>query len=205
MTTLILVRHGESEWNRAGRIQGQVNSPLTDLGINQAKAIRDYLSGILLNQQLEIYTSPLDRALQTAEIIAQGIDYPSRKIIIEERLNDFNLGEISGTFGWDKVAEIFPEQAQLRLQDPMRFHPSGGESGAEFEARLRSLLEDLMDDGTLKLMVSHGIVNKFIRGILKNLSGKEMVELGESQNTIYRLEQGEETEIKIPPSNREKN
>ena len=205
MTTLILVRHGESEWNRAGRIQGQVNSPLTDLGINQSKATRDYLSGILLNQQLEIYTSPLDRALQTAEIIAQGIDYPSRKIIIEERLNDFNLGEISGTFGWDKVADIFPEQAQLRLQDPMRFHPSGGESGAEFEARLRSLLEDLMDDGTLKLMVSHGIVNKFIRGILKNLSGKEMVELGESQNTIYRLEQGEETEIKIPPTIREKN
>lgn len=205
MTTLILVRHGESEWNRAGRIQGQVNSPLTDLGINQAKATRDYLSGILLNQQLEIYTSPLDRALQTAEIIAQGIDYPSRKIIIEERLNDFNLGEISGTFGWDKVAEIFPEQAQLRLQDPMRFHPSGGESGAEFEARLRSLLEDLKDDGTLKLMVSHGIVNKFIRGILKNLSGKEMVELGESQNTIYRLEQGEETEIKIPPTIRGKN
>jgi len=204
LTTLILVRHGESEWNRAGRIQGQVNSPLTDLGINQAKATRDYLSGILLNQQLEIYTSPLDRALQTAEIIAQGIDYPSRKIIIEERLNDFNLGEISGTFGWDKVAEIFTEQAQLRLQDPMRFHPSGGESGAEFEARLRSLLEDLMDDGTLKLMVSHGIVNKFIRGILKNLSGKEMVELGESQKTIYRLEQGEETEIKIPPTNREK-
>ena len=205
LTTLILVRHGESEWNRAGRIQGQVNSPLTDLGINQAKAIRDYLSGILINQELEIYTSPLDRALQTAEIIAQGIDYPSRKIIIEERLNDFNLGEISGTFGWDKVAEIFPEQAQLRLQDPMRFHPSGGESGAEFEARLRSLLEDLMDDGTLKLMVSHGIVNKFIRGILKNLSGKEMVELGESQNTIYRLEQGEEMEIKIPPAIREKN
>ena len=205
MTTLILVRHGESEWNRAGRIQGQVNSPLTDLGINQAKATRDYLSGILLNQQLEIYTSPLDRALQTAEIIAQGIEYPSRKIIIEERLNDFNVGEISGTFGWDKVAEIFPEQAQLRLQDPMRFHPSGGESGAEFEARLRSLLEDLMDDGTLKLMVSHGIVNKFIRGILKNLSGKEMVELGESQNTIYRLEEGEETEIKIPPTIRGKN
>ena len=205
MTTLILVRHGESVWNRAGRIQGQVNSPLTDLGIDQAKAIRDHLSGILLNQELEIYTSPLDRAIQTAEIIAQGIDHPSSKIIIEERLNDFNVGEISGTFGWDKVAEIFPEQAQLRLQDPMRFHPSGGESGAEFEARLRSLLEDLMDDGALKLMVSHGIVNKFIRGILKNLSGKEMVQLGESQNTIYRLEQGEETEIKILPLNRGKN
>ena len=200
LRTLILVRHGESEWNRAGRIQGQVNSPLTDLGISQAIAISDYLSGIFLNQKLKIYSSPLERAIQTAQIIVKGIDHLSSEVIIEERLNDFNLGEISGTYGWDKVAEIFPEQSQLRLQDPMRFHPSGGESGAEFEARLRSLLEDLMDDGTLKLMVSHGIVNKFIRGILKNLSGKEMVELGESQNTIYRLEQGEETEIKISPT-----
>ena len=87
----------------------------------------------------------------------------------------------------------------------MRFHPSGGESGAEFEARLRSLMEELKCDDTTKLMVSHGIVNKCIRGIFKNLSGKEMIDLGESQNTIYRLEHGDETEINIPPSNREKN
>ena len=205
LTTLILVRHGESEWNRAGRIQGQVNSPLTDLGISQAGAISDYLSGIFLNQELEIYSSPLERAIQTAQIIAKGIDHLSSEVIIEERLNDFNLGEISGTYGWDKVAEIFPEQAQLRLQDPMRFHPSGGESGAEFEARLRSLMEDLKGEDTTKLLVSHGIVNKFIRGIYKNISCKEMINLGESQNTIYCLEHGDETEIKIPPSNREKN
>ena len=205
LTTLILVRHGESEWNRAGRIQGQVNSPLTDLGISQAGAISDYLSGIFLNQELEIYSSPLERAIQTAQIIAKGIDCLSSEVIIEERLNDFNLGEISGTYGWDKVAEIFPEQAQLRLKDPMRFHPSGGESGAEFEARLRSLMEDLKGEDTTKLLVSHGIVNKFIRGIYKNISGKEMINLGESQNTIYCLEHGDETEIKIPPSNREKN
>lgn len=205
MTTLILVRHGESEWNRAGRIQGQVNSPLTDLGISQARAISDYLSGIFLNQELEIYSSPLERAIQTAQIIVKGIDHLSSEVIIEERLNDFNLGEISGTYGWDKVAEIFPQQAQLRLQDPMRFHPSGGESGAEFEARLRSLMEELEGEDTTKLLVSHGIVNKFIRGIYKNISGKEMINLGESQNTIYCLEHGDETEINIPPSNREKN
>ena len=205
LTTLILVRHGESEWNRAGRIQGQVNSPLTDLGISQAIAISDYLSGIFLNQELEIYSSPLERAIQTAEIIAKGIDCLSSEVMIDERLNDFNLGEISGTYGWDKVAEIFPEQAQLRLQDPMRFHPSGGESGAKFEARLRSLMEEMKGDDTTKLLVSHGIVNKFIRGIYKNISGKEMINLGESQNTIYCLEHGDETEIKIPPSNREKN
>ena len=90
LTTLILVRHGESEWNRAGRVQGQVNSPLTDLGINQSKAIRDYLSGIILNQELEIYTSPLNRAIQTAEIIAEGINYQSSKIIIDQTKQDTN-------------------------------------------------------------------------------------------------------------------
>ena len=99
LTTLILVRHGESEWNRVGRIQGQVNSPLTDLGISQAIGISDYLSRIFLNQELEIYSSPLERAIQTAQIIAKGINHLSSGVIIEERLNDFNLGEISGTFG----------------------------------------------------------------------------------------------------------
>ena len=150
-----------------------------------------------MNQDLKIYTSPLDRARETAAIIANGLNYLTSDIIIEERLNDFNLGKISGTFGWDKVAEIFPEQAQLRLIDPLRFHPLGGESGADFEARLRSLVDDLMIDSKVKLMVSHGIVNKFLRGIYKNLSCKEIIDLGESQNIIYRLEDGDEKEIKI--------
>ena len=205
MATLILVRHGESEWNRVGRIQGQLNSPLTDFGISQAIAIRDYLSRIFFNNELKIYTSPLERAIKTAEIISQGISVTRREIIIEERLNDFNLGEISGIFGWDKVAEVFPKQAKLRLQDPMLFHPLGGESGEEFDARIRTLMNDMMNDGKTKILVSHGIVNKFIRGIFKNLSGKEIIDLGESQNTIYRLENDQETEIEVSPLKKEKN
>ena len=82
MAILFLIRHGESEWNRAGRIQGQINSPLTDLGIGQAKAISSYFSKNLINQKLKIYTSPLYRAIHTAEIIAKGINYPKDKIII---------------------------------------------------------------------------------------------------------------------------
>jgi len=205
LATLILVRHGESEWNRVGRIQGQLNSPLTDFGISQAIAIRDYLSRIFFNNELKIYTSPLERAIKTAEIISQGISVTRREIIIEERLNDFNLGEISGIFGWDKVAEVFPKQAKLRLQDPMLFHPLGGESGEEFDARIRTLMNDMMNDGKTKILVSHGIVNKFIRGIFKNLSGKEIIDLGESQNTIYRLENDQETEIEVSPLKKEKN
>ena len=205
MATLILVRHGESEWNRVGRIQGQVNSPLTDFGVSQAMAIRDYLSEIFFNNEIKIYTSPLERAIKTAEIISQGISVTRRGIIIEERLNDFNLGEISGIIGWDRVAEVFPKQAKLRLQNPMLFHPLGGESGKEFDTRIRTLINEMMVDDKTKILVSHGIVNKFIRGIFKNLSGKEIIDLGESQNTIYRLENNEEIEIEVPPLKKVKN
>ena len=197
MTALILVRHGESEWNREGRVQGQFDSPLTEMGVVQAKSVSRYLSGVLLNQPLRIYTSPLERASETASIIAEELQYPKEKIIIEQRLNDFNLGVIAGTYGWQKVAEMYPDLARMRLQDPLRFHPPGGECGADFEARLRSFLDDLQDDGITKLLVSHGIVNKFIRGIRRNLKGEEIIALGESQDTIYCLDYEQEKEINL--------
>ena len=197
MTALILVRHGESEWNREGRVQGQFDSPLTEMGVVQAKSVSRYLSGVLLNQPLRIYTSPLERASETASIIAEELQYPKEKIIIEQRLNDFNLGVIAGTYGWQKVAEMYPDLARMRLQDPLRFHPPGGECGADFEARLRSFLDDLQDDGITKLLVSHGIVNKFIRGIRRNLKGQEIIALGESQDTIYCLDHEQEKEINL--------
>ena len=197
MTALILVRHGESEWNREGRVQGQFDSPLTEMGVVQAKSVSRYLSGVLLKEPLRIYTSPLERASETASIIAEELQYPKEKIIIEERLNDFNLGVIAGTYGWQKVAEMYPDLARMRLQDPLRFHPPGGECGADFEARLRSFLDDLQDDGITKLLVSHGIVNKFIRGIRRNLKGEEIIALGESQDTIYCLDHEQEKEINL--------
>ena len=197
MTALILVRHGESEWNREGRVQGQFDSPLTEMGVVQAKSVSRYLSGVLLKEPLRIYTSPLERASETASIIAEELQYPKKKIIIEQRLNDFNLGVIAGTYGWQKVAEMYPDLARMRLQDPLRFHPPGGECGADFEARLRSFLDDLQDDGITKLLVSHGIVNKFIRGIRRNLKGEEIIALGESQDTIYCLDHEQEKEINL--------
>ena len=197
MTALILVRHGESEWNREGRVQGQFDSPLTEMGVVQAKSVSRYLSGVLLKKPLRIYTSPLERASETASIIAEELQYPKEKIIIEQRLNDFNLGVISGTYGWEKVAEMYPDLARMRLQDPLRFHPPGGECGADFEARLRSFLDDLQDDGITNLLVSHGIVNKFIRGIRLNLKGEEIIALGESQDTIYCLDHEQEKEINL--------
>ncbi|NKB76507.1 MAG: 3-dehydroquinate synthase [Gammaproteobacteria bacterium] len=201
MNTLLLVRHGESEWNKIGRIQGQQDTPLTANGVNQAHAVADRLRAMLNTKTVRIYSSPLSRAQQTAEIIAKKLSINLADIQVEQRLNDFNLGEISGTLGWDKVAESHPELARLRLEDPMRFHPPGGESGAEFSARLENFVEGLPDDDVFNLIVSHGVANKFIRSIRRNLTGSDIIALGEGQDTIYQLKGDVETEIAATPTN----
>ena len=195
MNTLLLIRHGESEWNRIGRIQGQQNSPLTDKGIKQAHRVGNRLVSVLRDRAFRMYVSPLLRAQQTAQIIASILGLDADEIVVDERLNDFNLGEISGTYGWDEVAKSYPELGRLRLEDPMRFHPPGGESGAQFSARLEAFLNSLPDDGVINLVVSHGVANKFIRSIRRGITGGDIIQLGEGQNTIYQLDGSDETEL----------
>ena len=201
MTVLLLVRHGESEWNRAGRIQGQADSPLTELGSEQARAIGRYLRGQLDIGLLRMYSSPLARARQTAAIIAEHIGYDTGLIRVDEQLNDFDQGDISGTYGWDTVAKNYPELARLRLADPLAYHPPNGESGLAFRARLVRFLNAIDGDEAVHLVVSHGIVNKYLRSIRRNINGAGIIALGESQDTIYRLDGGQETEINARKGN----
>ena len=190
----MLVRHGESEWNKIGRIQGQTDTPLTPNGVAQAEAVAIFLQRKLDGIDVLMFSSPMQRARQTAEIIARRLAYPPNDVLVDERLNDFNLGEISGTYGWDKVAEDHPELARLRLEDPLNFHPPGGESGAQFRDRLADFSNDPGDGGRLRLVVSHGVVNKFIRSIRLGLQGADIIALGESQESVYELVGGVETE-----------
>ena len=204
MNTLLLIRHGESEWNKEGKIQGQRNSELTELGVQQAHSIGVKLKSFLTNQPFRMFSSPLNRARTTASIIrshlaeAPGcIELP--ELVIDDRLNDFNLGEVSGTRGWDEVARKDPELARARLEDPLRFHPPGGESGADFWARLEDFLSSLPEDDVMNLIVAHGVVNKFLRSIRRGIHGGDIIALGEGQDTIYQLVGKVETEITAGP------
>ncbi len=100
----------------------------------------------------------------------------------------------TGSFGWDEVAISHPELAYLRLNDPLNFHPPGGESGADFRRRLANFLQQ-PDAGELThLVVGHGVANKFIRSISLDLHGADIIALGESQATVYELTDGREIE-----------
>jgi broad specificity phosphatase PhoE len=197
MNELYLVRHGQSVWNAEGRIQGQAESPLTVLGREQASHIGRYLNVILAQTELAIYTSPLQRALSTAQIIAEHLGYSSAEVHVDERLNDFDLGILSGYQGWDKVAIEHPELARLRLADPMRFHPPDGESGADVIVRITDFLDQLPSAGPATLIVCHGVINKFIRCVRRNISGADIIALGESQYSVFKLVGADETEIDL--------
>lgn len=197
MKQLLLVRHGESEWNRVGRIQGQTDTPLTEVGRFQAECMADFLSSRLQLSNLRMHVSPMRRARATASIIAREIGFPEDRIIVDRRLNDFHLGEIAGTHGWEQVAIVQPELARLRLHDPLNFHPPGGESGRDFWDRLADFLDQPADDNTTQLVVSHGVVNKFLRAIRRNLQGADIIAQGESQQSVFELIGDREIEHRI--------
>ena len=196
MSVLYLVRHGQSEWNRIGRIQGRSESPLTERGRQQAAALGHLLRATLPDPQIDIVSSPLSRAFETATIIAAELGRATEDVRTDERINDFDVGVLAGYPGWDAVAANHPELARLRLEDPARFHPPGGESGADVLARARAFLAASEATGHDRLVVCHGVVNKFIRAAARGITGGDIIALGEDQDVVYRLDGATETELR---------
>ena len=198
MSVLYLVRHGQSEWNRIGRIQGRSESPLTELGRQQAAALGRMLGSILPDPGIDIVASPLSRAFETATIIAGELGRAAGDVRTDDRINDFDVGVLAGYPGWDAVASDYPDLARLRLEDPIHFQPPGGESGADVLARARAFLAARQAAERDVLVVCHGVVNKFIRAAARGIIGGDIIALGEDQNVVYRLDGAAETELRAP-------
>ncbi len=127
-TRLILIRHGETAWNRATRIQGHTDIPLSPLGLAQAERLAEALADEPL---AAIYSSDLSRARQTAEALARVQDLPVR---LDAGLRERAFGRFEG-LSWDEIAQGYPEEsARWRRREP-DFPVGGGESLTVFSAR----------------------------------------------------------------------
>ena len=147
MTKLLLVRHGQSEWNAMGRWQGKANPPLTDLGKEQA-----HLAAKKLPDFSILASSDLVRARETAEIFAKAHDKDSNDILIEPQVQERDAGEFSGLTR-DEIDKKFPGYlAQNRW-------PSGWEPDDVLIKRLREGLGRIITSSTESdsiVVVTHG-------------------------------------------------
>ena len=157
-TILFAVRHGETEWNLVEKQQGQLDSPLTDLGIKQAQSLA---KGLVPKKIDVLYSSDLGRALQTAEIIAKKL---SLDIHTDTRLREWHLGSLQG-LTIKEFAKKFPQEAaQFNPGNPDYILP-GGESAAQRYNRCINCTEDIAmrEAGKRILLVTHGgILNSFL-------------------------------------------
>jgi probable phosphoglycerate mutase len=119
---MIIIRHGESEWNLISRYQGQCDAALSELGQRQAEALAQRLA----NEPLDaIYTSPLQRASHTARAIAQF--HPEVPLSTDDALMEIHHGEWQGKYA-SEVEEQFSAGLREWREQPMRSQMPGGES-----------------------------------------------------------------------------
>lgn len=154
-TRILLVRHGETEWNRTHRFQGRSDTPLNQNGIDQATA----MSGMLKNESItSIYTSPLSRAFETANIIKAL--HPQTLVIEEADFIEMDLGEFDGVEAKTWAKEN-PDFMKNWWENPGSVKMPGGESLEEVQNRAVRALNrtvDLHPPGSTLLIVSHNFV-----------------------------------------------
>jgi phosphoserine phosphatase len=156
---LILVRHGESAWNRIGRYQGQQDAPLSDLGLRQAEALAARLSSEKLDA---IYSSPLQRAHRTAQAIATH--HPQLAIRQDAALMEINHGDWEGLFAAD-VRERYPDALEEWRTFPTRSQMPNGESFSNILKRTLNFKERVSREHTIggTIVVStHDVVVKIL-------------------------------------------
>lgn len=149
-----LVRHGESLSNREGRVQGQADVELSEVGRRQAAAVGRWSRELRPTDPIaEIWSSPLRRAVETAEAIAAALRLPVR---IDERLQELNAGIFQGHL-WADLESRFPDAVARWRSGDVDYAIPGGESRAQLASRGREALESLAGrEAPAMIVVAHG-------------------------------------------------
>ncbi|TSI10142.1 histidine phosphatase family protein [Lysinibacillus sp. BW-2-10] len=170
---IYFVRHGETEWNKEGRLQGWLNSKLTARGIAQAEKLKMELQ----NQNFQAtYSSPLQRAIQTASILAD------QEIHLDDRLKEIHLGTWQGQL----IEELLKdERYDAYCNKPAMYVPNGGETFEQVTHRMWDFLMDCsnLHQGERILVVTHGVAIRALLVKVMNLPIRKIWDFGEIDGT----------------------
>lgn len=179
---LYITRHGETQWNKAGKMQGWKNSDLTEEGIQGAKKLGESLKDI--NFQC-IYSSPQGRALDTAKYIRGDKDI---EIVLLDSLKEMGFGLWEG-IEHNKLQELYKEEYYNFWNRPELYKNHSGESFQELFKRVEESLNQIIEkhlEGNV-LIVCHGVVLKVLYAIIKNKELKDLWEPPFMKNTSLTI------------------
>jgi broad specificity phosphatase PhoE len=196
--TIYLVRHGETEWNREGRVQGHLDSPLTRRGREQARRAGRTLAALLEGEPpFVLLASPLGRAEASARLILETLGPEITEWRTDDRLKEISWGRWEGLTRAE-IAARDPELWRWREADRWRNPPPQGESHAMLADRARSWLESVAGRPRL-IVIGHGAWGRALRGVYQNLMPERIDALDEPQDALFRLAAGAVVRIPIDP------
>lgn len=174
--SVYVVRHGLTDWNKKSLIQGRIDIPLNEEGIEQAKQTKEKLARVHLDL---VFCSPLTRAKQTAEIIVSGRDIP---IIIEPRIQEEYYGELEGE----------PRSGERYLSQKRSFFKRypGGEGYLDVVGRVYPFLNEIKASHKEKdiLLVCHGGMSRIVNSYFLDMTNEEFVEFGLDNCEVRKYE-----------------
>ncbi len=158
MTRIVLIRHGQTEWNRVERFRGRADIPLNETGLSQADATGERVAAEW--RPAAVYSSSLSRAVKTAEAIAERMGLA---VATHPGLLDIDYGEWQGLTP-EEAKERWPEQIEAWFTRPGEARIPGGETLDDLRGRVMPAVEELADRhaGQTIVLVGHTVVNRMI-------------------------------------------
>jgi 2,3-bisphosphoglycerate-dependent phosphoglycerate mutase len=192
MSKLILVRHGQSQWNLENRFTGWVDVDLTPQGEAEAKKTGEKLKGITFNKA---YTSDLKRAQKTLQIILKTVGQTGIPIVKDKALNERHYGDLQGLDKAETAKKFGDDQVKIwrRSYD---IAPPNGESLKDTAARtlpyFNATIVPELKSGKNILIAAHGNSLRSIVMELENLTREQVLELniGTGEPIVYEVEKG---------------
>ena len=182
---LIHIRHGQTDWNVEGRLQGQLDIPLNDTGRGQAarngRVLAERLAADGVDPaSLAYIASPLGRAMETMRLVrdALGLDH---SFPTDPRLMEITFGEWTGKTYAELRASGYETQVRARKKDKWSFRPPGAETYAELAQRVAGWLETVERD---TIAVAHGGIFRVLNGLLLGMPWHEVPSVEPPQDRI---------------------
>ena len=188
---LYYVRHGETDWNVEGRLQGSHDPALNALGRRQAAACADILRNLIDRDggaplDYPYVASPLQRARQTAEIMRAKLGLAPGDYHVDPRLREIGFGEWEG-LTLREVRSRSPQALAARERNKWDFVPPGGESYAQVAVRMREWY-DALDGNTV--VIAHGGTARALIGVLGIAAPAQAPSVDIGQGVVYRFANG---------------